>query len=58
MHNITWTQTMFRYHKVLKKGAKGRLKEKYIKAFFVLTAFPILGRLNIFGLVWWCPDTF
>jgi len=34
---ITWTQNVFRYHKVKTNGAKGRLWEKIAAVLFVLT---------------------
>ncbi len=47
---ITWTQNVFRYHKVKtnKVKAKGRLGEKITAVLFVLTAFTFFGRFNIF----------
>jgi len=48
---ITWTQNVIRNCKVKTKGAKGRLGEKIAAVLFVVTAFNLIGRFNIFGLV-------
>jgi hypothetical protein len=45
---ITWTQNVFRYHKVKTNGAKGRLEENIAALLFVLTAFTFFDRFNIF----------
>jgi hypothetical protein len=45
---ITWTQNVFRYHKVKTNGAKGRLEEKIAALLFVLTASTFFDRFNIF----------
>jgi len=44
----TWTQNVFRYHKVKINGVEGRLSEKIVTIFFELIAFAILGQFNIF----------
>ncbi len=46
----TWTQNVFRYHKVKINGAKGRLSEKIIAIFFEVLAFIISGWFNIFHI--------
>jgi hypothetical protein len=46
--HITWTQNEFRYHKVKTKRAKARLSKKILEVIFVLYAFTILGRFDIF----------
>jgi hypothetical protein len=48
---ITWTQNMFRYHKIKKMGAKGRLRGKITIIIFLLIAFTILGQSNIFHML-------
>jgi len=45
---ITWTQNVFRYHKVKTNGTKGRLEEKIAALLFVLTALTFFDRYNIF----------
>jgi hypothetical protein len=45
---ITWTQNVFRYHKVKTNGAKGRLGKTIAAVLFELTAFNFFGKFNIF----------
>jgi hypothetical protein len=47
---ITWTQNVFRYHKVKINKAKGRLSEKIVAILFEVIAFTILSQFNIFWI--------
>jgi hypothetical protein len=46
--HITWTQIVFRYHKVKTNKAKGRPSKKIVEVIFVSYAFTILSQFDIF----------
>jgi hypothetical protein len=52
---ITWTQNVFRYHKVKTNGTKGRLSKKIVEVIFVLYAFYNLRLIWHLLYITTCP---